>query len=156
MNERVLLLLFYLDDKQYAIEAKHVAEVTPPVTLEAVPHAPEGVAGLFHYRGRMIPVIDLCQLVVGRPCRIRMSTRIILIHYTEAQIENAQLGLLAERVTETAHKYSNERLDTGMEIEKAPYLGPIYQDSSGLIRCLRPHRVLTDEIRQGLHTNRER
>ena len=77
----MLVLLFYLGDVTYTIKCDKVREIAPMVALKTMPHAPDFFAGLFNYRGMIVPVIDLCQLIQGRPCQIRLSTRIILVDY---------------------------------------------------------------------------
>ena len=63
----MLLLVFRVAGDPYAIEATRVVEVVPRVELRALPHArPEALAGLFRYRGQMVPVIDLGVLLGSR------------------------------------------------------------------------------------------
>ena len=75
----MLVLQFYLGDVMYVIKCERVREVAPMVALKKMPHAPDCVAGLFNYRGMIVPVIDLRQLIHGVPCQLRLSTRIILV-----------------------------------------------------------------------------
>lgn len=151
MNEdRVLLLLFHIKEQQFALLGEQVVEVAPLATLEAIPHAPPEVAGLLHYRDRLVPVIDLSQLLRGEPCSIKMSTRLILVHYPEEGESSHVLGLMAERVTETITKQHNEALDPAFHPHGAPYLGELYEDETGLVRRIRVADVLTEELRNRL------
>ena len=84
----MLFLLFQLGNDRYALEANRVVEIVPLLSLKAIPQAPKGVAGLLVYRGRAIPALDLCDLTFGRPARERMSTRIIIVNYSEATGHN--------------------------------------------------------------------
>ena len=59
----MLLLLFHLGSELYAIESSQVIEIIPTVNLRPLHHVPDYVAGLFNYRGKFIPVIDLSQLL---------------------------------------------------------------------------------------------
>ena len=77
----MLMLLFHLGDSQYAIPATEVVEVTPRVALEVITRTPDYVAGLFNYRGRHVPVIDLCQVLQGCCCRNSFTTRTILVKF---------------------------------------------------------------------------
>ena len=63
------------------------------VTRKPCPRAPQGVAGLFDYRGKRVPVIDLSLLTLGKPAQQRLSTRIVLVHYGE---KADLLGLIAQ------------------------------------------------------------
>ncbi|MBW8811724.1 MAG: chemotaxis protein CheW [Lysobacter sp.] len=62
----MLLLVFHLDRDRYAIEAAQVVSVLPLVQIKTIPQAPAAVAGLFDYRGELVPAIDLCRLALGR------------------------------------------------------------------------------------------
>jgi chemotaxis-related protein WspB len=56
-----------------------VVEVVPLLTMNPIPQAPKGVAGMIVYRGQAIPAVDLCELTIGHPARERLSTRIIIV-----------------------------------------------------------------------------
>jgi chemotaxis-related protein WspB len=85
----MLYLLFQIGKDRYAIEARQAVEVLPFVDLERIPPAlstpsvptqrPRGVAGIFNYRGQPMVAVDLCDLILGRPARELLSTRIIVV-----------------------------------------------------------------------------
>ena len=53
-----------------------MTEPTPPLLeLKKIPESPRGVAGIFNYRGRPVPAIDLNQLAMGQPAVDLLSTR---------------------------------------------------------------------------------
>src|SRR6266850_6687078 len=76
----MLYVLFQLGNDRYALEARRVVEVVPLLTLKKIPQAPKGVAGIFVFRGRPVPALDLCELTFGRPAHERLSTRIIVVN----------------------------------------------------------------------------
>ena len=165
----MLMLLFYLDNERYALKSKQVIEVAPLVELKKQPHAPNYISGVFNYRGQIVPVIDLCQLIQGRPCHAHLSTRIILVNYlsnhpsNEKAVRSADgrelsrsevvthypsvLGLMAERVVETLNRAESDLIDARMGIETAPYLGQMVLDEQGMIQCIRIEDLLTEEQR---------
>src|SRR5688572_9662286 len=100
----MLFLLLQLGTDRYALDARVVAEVLPLVTLKQLPRAPAGVAGVFDYRGAPVPVIDLCELTLGRPAQRRLSTRIVLTHHDTGGGERRLLGLIAENATATLRR----------------------------------------------------
>lgn len=87
----MLMLLFYIGDDRYALEGSRVVEVVPRVALKTLHHAPEYIPGLFNYRSRFVPVIDLCHLIQGTPCRPLLSSRIILVNYRQDSPEGDSL-----------------------------------------------------------------
>ncbi len=130
----MLVLLFYLGDTMYTMKCDRVREVAPIVTLKEVPHSPDYVAGLFNYRGVIVPVIDLRQLIQGIPCKMRMSTRVILVDYVKEDNTPYILGLMAERVTETARRDESAFITPGLQMKEAPYLGGLMMEEKEMIQ----------------------
>ena len=93
-------LLFQLGKDRYALEARRVAEVLPPVALKKIPAAAPGIAGVLNYHGSPVPVVDLGAMALGQPARARLSTRILLVRYAAGTGPEQFLGLLAEQATE--------------------------------------------------------
>ena len=120
----------------YTIKCERVREIAPMVNLKAVPHAPEYFAGYFNYRGSVVPVIDLCWLIEGRPCLKRLSTRIILVDYLRKNSTPYILGLIAERVTETVMKPDDSFMKPGLTSDKASFLGGIVMEQKQMIQYI--------------------
>lgn len=55
----VEIVEFTLAQERYAVEARHVAEVSPLYELAPLPGTPVYVRGIVHLRGQMLAVIDL-------------------------------------------------------------------------------------------------
>ncbi len=144
----MLFLLFQLGEGRYALEASRVVEVVPLLALERLPQAPKGLAGIFNYRGRPVPAVDLCELTVGHPARERLSTRIIIVNYHDEHGVDHLLGLVAERATEMLRKDAGEFVDAGVRIGAVPYLGPVLLDAKGAIQLINEQRLLSAPVRQ--------
>ncbi len=144
----MLMLLFYIGEDRYALETKRVVEVLPMVKLKTLHHAPAYIPGLFNYRSRLVPVIDLCHLIRGSPCRSHLSTRIVLVNYQVRREPSDRswqiLGLMAERVTDTLNKPETEFVDPGIKLDAAPYLGEMITDEQGMIQCVRVEYLLPE------------
>jgi len=140
----MLMLLFYVRDDLYALDSAQVVEVIPRVLLRKVHHAPDYVAGLFNYRGAIVPVLDLCHLIQGNPSRSHLSTRIIMVSYPRQGNQVQYLGLMAERVTETLNKPDNELVRPGLPVNNAPYLGSMVMDEKGMIQCIQLEQLFQD------------
>ncbi len=76
----MLLLTFRAAENLYAIDVARVVEVVPRINLRQLPHAPGFLAGVFDYRGTVVPVVDLGILLGSESCRDWLSTRIILVN----------------------------------------------------------------------------
>jgi chemotaxis-related protein WspB len=144
----MLFLLFQLGKERYALEATRVVEVVPLLALKQLPQAPKGVAGIFNYRGRPVPAVDLRALTLGQPASEHFSTRIIIVNYPDDGGTNHLLGLIAEHATEVVRKDSKDFVDAGVKLGAAPYLGPILADGNGTIQWIYEHRLLPEPVRQ--------
>jgi len=146
----MLFVLFQLGKDRYALEASRVVEVVPLLEMKRLPQAPKGVAGVFNYRGRPVPAVDLSELTVGQPASERFSTRIIIINYPDDTGTNRLLGLIAEHATETLRKDPKDFVDSGVKLGQAPYLGPILMEDPNPIQWVYEQRLLPEPVRNVL------
>jgi chemotaxis-related protein WspB len=144
----MLFLLFQIGGDRYALEARQAVEVLPYLSLKNIPQSPRGVAGIFNYRGRPVPALDLSELTFGRPSRERLSTRIIVIQYTDRSGQSHLLGLVAEQATGMLRREESEFVDAGVRPHNAPYLGPVLMDDKGVIQLLRAQHLLAENVRE--------
>ena len=142
----MLFVLFHLGQERYALEAARVVEVVPLLALKRFLQSPRGVAGVFIYRGRPVPAIDLCELTVGRPAQENFSTRIIIINHGNNPGEQQLVGLIAERVTETLRRDESEFLDPGVQVATSPFLGPVLMDGRGIVQVINPERLMVEGL----------
>lgn len=142
----MLFLLFQLGNDRYALEARRVVEVIPLVSFKRLSNTPAGVAGFFNYRGEAVPAIDLRALTQGDPSSERLSTRIIIVHYPDAERRPRLLGLIAEKATQTIRKESSEFTFTGIQTKSAAYLGPILVEGDQVIQWLHEDRLLPESV----------
>lgn len=139
----MLLLLFKLGERRYALDAVSVVQVLPAAGLEPAPLGPAGLVGLLRYRGQAVPVLDLRQLAEGQPCALTLSSRVILVGGRDGL-----LGLLAEKVTDTAnldaaHELAELALRAGQD-----WLEPtLYEDEEGIAQRVGWPALLTPELR---------
>ena len=144
----MLYLLFQIGGDRYAIEARQSVEVLPYLALKTIPQSPRGVAGIFNYRGRPFPAVDLSELTLGQPARERLSTRIIVIQYADVTGQTHLLGLIAEQATGMMHREEREFVDARVRSRTAPYLGPVIMDDKGVIQLLRAQHLLAENVRE--------
>lgn len=148
----MLLLLFELGQDRYALDAAQVAQVLPLVRIKRVPQAPAGVVGVFQFRGKPVPVVDLSLLALGRPAQQLLSTRIILVHYPDDHGGSHLLGLIAENATSTLRQDAAQFVPTGIANEAAPYLGAVAADGSlgGMVQRIDVKGLLPPAVRSAL------
>lgn len=146
----MLLLQFQAGKERYGMDVSRVIEVIPMVVFRPLPHADPAVAGLFNYRGTMVPVIDLTTLLAGDASRPLFSTRVILVHYPGRDGEDHTLGLLAERVTETVFCAEEDFQTTGISIDAAPYISDLLIHADGMIQRVEIEQLLPPNLKEAL------
>ncbi|KTC44380.1 MAG: chemotaxis protein CheW [Pseudomonas sp.] len=145
----VLFLVFRIGGERYALRAVDVVEVLPRLQLKPIAQAPAWVAGVFAYRGVVVPVVDLCQLTFGHPAQLRTSTRLVLVHYrSDAQQPARVLGLLLEQANDTLRCDPARFQPYGLDNPLAPYLGPVLEDAEGLLQWVRVDDLLGPPVRE--------
>lgn len=135
----MLFLVFQVGADRYAMEAARVTEVLVMVELRKIAGAPVGTAGEFTCRGEPVPVLDLCQLTLGRASNLRLSTRILMLRHEPQRGVSKPLGLIAEHATELAQKNLGEFHTVGDAL--------IAPDPRGRLRLLQLDKLLTPELR---------
>ena len=146
----MVALIFEVDGQRYGLDVVQIVKVLPSVRLRRLPQVPAYVAGVFQYRGAMVPVIDLSQLIKGRPFTALMSTRIILVFYPGPSGTGRVLGLLAERATEIIDDGANEPTTSGIAVPEAPYLGGLSASGGSIIQYVKVEHLLSDDLRERL------
>jgi len=148
----MLAVVFTLGEDRFAAPASIVREIAPLSVLMKTHKAPDYVAGLLDYRGEIIPIIDLCRLIMGRPCRRLMSTRIIIADYNPAPAIHRTIGLLAEQVTDTTVVNELDLNPSGLALPDARYLGDIFKTEDGLAQFVQVEDILDADVRNLLYS----
>jgi chemotaxis-related protein WspB len=143
----MLYLLFQLGKDRYGLRTDIVVEIIPLVNHKAIPQAPTEILGLINYRGTPLPVIDLTQLATGQRSRQSISTRIIVVNYTNKLFDHHLLGLLTEKVTTTMHLSETEFKDSGINMKAVPYLKEIAPVGEEIIQRVEVQQLLSEEIK---------
>lgn len=142
----MLVLTFQIGDDTLAIDIRGVREVVPRVCLRHVSGAPDWHAGVFVYRGAVVPVVDLHRLAGAEPCPPYLSSRIILI--APQQGNGRLIGLLASQVAAT-RELSLEGQATNRASSDGVNFGVLIADGKGVLRIFDPEQFLPDaELRK--------
>jgi chemotaxis-related protein WspB len=121
--------------------------VLPLLDVKRIPRTPPAIAGAIAYRGQTVPVIDLCQLALGRPARSRLSTRTVLVRRGGPAGTDNLLGLIAERATRTFSADPAAFHPSGVNNAEARYLGPVTRGPDGMIQRVEIDELLTPAMR---------
>ena len=142
----MLLLSFHIGNKQYAVAATQIIEILPLTRIQPLPKTPEFVVGLLDFRGKPVPVIDLCQLTEERPYNKVLSSRIVLVNYSAIDSKQHPLGLIAEKVTETFTIPKEQFTESGIKLEAAPYLGRVTKHGNEMLQYIEINELLPEEV----------
>jgi chemotaxis-related protein WspB len=129
----MLALLFQVGPNRVAVDVRRVREVVPRVRLSTAADRPGWSAGVFVYRGAIVPVVDLHRLTGGGECPEHLSSRIILVPRGESLV-----GLLATQVAEVRELAGPVPAATA----SGTLLGEPVADGAGVIHVLDPDRLL--------------
>ncbi|MFH0879562.1 MAG: chemotaxis protein CheW [Lentisphaerota bacterium] len=146
----MLRILFQIGRAPYALDSREVVEIVPAVHFRALPKAPDYVCGVFMFRGKVVPVVDLSVLAGFPPCRLLMSTRVMMVEYPDAAGRKRLLGLLAEKVTDTLKRESAKTDPSGVRVPEAPWLGGLVEAEGALIQEVQVQSLLPEKVRDVL------
>jgi len=141
----MLFLQFKIGDDRYLLEAKDIIEVVPFAGLKKIPKAPPYVAGLLSYRGKALPVIDICYLMSEEPCKLKLSTRIALVNYKVADGESRPVGLLIEHMTQSVIWDDSDFSDSRVHLKDHQYLGKVVIDGCGIVQRVDITSIIPEE-----------
>ena len=144
----MLLILFKIDNERFGLDASRVIEVLPMVSMKKAHGTPIFVAGLLNFRGTVVPVIDISALITDTPAKQLLSTRIMLVLYTDSHKDLHVLGLLAEHVIETINVKEEEFHPPGIESDNARYLGKVRIDEKGILQLVEVDELLPESVQE--------
>ena len=140
------VLSFAVGSSRYALAAVSLIEVLPLVELQPAPALPPEVAGLLNYRGQVVPVIDIPQMLLGVPCPPRLSSRTLLTRYVLPDGQERILGLRVERAREVRGMADASPAPSGLRTP--PWLGQVALEHGAIIQMIQPAGLLTDAVRE--------
>jgi chemotaxis-related protein WspB len=158
------LLTFTIGGQDYAIESRRVIEVLPLVPGRPIPHTPDYVLGVFAYRGRLVPLVDLGRRIADHTPAERLSTRVIVVELIPAgradpaavppdpatRPDTVRLGLVAENVIAIRSVTADDTILPRLDLPEAPFLGPILRIGDRTVQLVRIEHLLPADLAAGL------
>ena len=88
------MLHFHVADTRFCVNLSQTSRVLPLVALQAIPDAPDYIAGLLNLHGTSVPVVDLIyRLNLPHKRPYKLSACIVL-----CQVDGKTVGLIADNV----------------------------------------------------------
>jgi chemotaxis-related protein WspB len=144
-----LFLKLQVGGAGYLLDAAQVVRVLPLTDIKSIPHAPAAIVGCFEYQGAVVPLIDLTQLVLGRPAPRHLSTRLILVPFGPGKGPGGRdnlLGLMAEKATETIRIDPAQFTAAGVTTDAAPYMGSVKSIDGRMWQQIEVSRLLPVQL----------
>lgn len=88
-------VLLRLGDRRFALGARNIAELVAPSRIFRFPHRTPKIEGVILRRGRIVPVCEVAQQLIGKPILARRFYLIAVRHY-EKQNEWVALPVTGE------------------------------------------------------------
>lgn len=140
-------LSFQLGLQRYALPLRDIVEVLPMLNVRTLAQAPLYIRGLISYRGQTVPLLDLCQLALGRHCELRMSTRLLIVRIGRATAGTQKLlGVLVESAVDALEFQDADFSPSPVRVDQTPYLTGLATQASGLIQRVDVSMLLSDEV----------
>jgi chemotaxis-related protein WspB len=148
------ILTFTVAGEPYAVESRIVIEVLPLVPARPLPLVPDYIRGIFTYRGRLVPLVDLGRRfdASGHAAgRQRLSTRVIVVECTpEGAAAAVRLGLIAENVVSIRSAEDAETATPDLQLPQAPFLGRMLRLGGQTLQMVAVERLLPPDLLAGL------
>jgi chemotaxis-related protein WspB len=145
----MLALTFQVGGDRLALDVRRIREVVPRVRLHRPADSPPWLAGVFVYRGHVVPVLDLHRLIGAGECPPHLSTRIILVPHRQGGDERL-LGLLAAQVADIRELQPPARSAPALTAPGRADLGPVHVEGREIIHLLEPDQLLPEALQQRL------
>lgn len=142
----MLYIQFQIGEQLYALNTDEIIEIVPWVNFHLIPGAPDYIAGVFNYRGQIVPVLDITKLTINKPAKRRLNTRIALVNFPINQKETRIIGIMGEKMADTIDIQEEDLQETGITSEQLIHLGPIANYKGTLIQCVNVSNLINKEL----------
>jgi chemotaxis-related protein WspB len=144
------LLAFTVAGQDFAIESRRVVEVLPLVPARPIPLAPDYVRGVFTYRGRLVPLIDLARRLGAVAFQERLSTRVIVVDLAAHGAAPRLLGMVAENVISICSADAADTSLPRLEMPNAAFLGRLLRIEGRMVQVIAIEHLLPADVSAGL------
>ncbi|MDD5067708.1 MAG: chemotaxis protein CheW [bacterium] len=96
------LILFTINQVEYAVNIKNVVEVIKIMPLTILPEAPRFIKGVVNLRGKVVPIMDLRQRFGIDVSQNTKKTSVIIV-----RVQNSEIGIIVDSVIDVLNLHSD-------------------------------------------------
>lgn len=137
MNQEGQLVIFQLNDQQYALPIHQVQEIVKMTAITRVPNTRPYVEGIINLRGNIIPVINMNRRLNLPVSGYDDATRIIVV-----ELKGQKVGIIVDNVTEVGRFTENEVEPPSVVGDDVDYLNGVVKKENNLWLLLNLEKVL--------------
>ncbi|MDQ0285770.1 purine-binding chemotaxis protein CheW [Desulfofundulus luciae] len=137
MGDEQQVVIFQLNDQQYALPIQETQEIIRMTDITRVPNTKSYIEGIINLRGSIVPVINLNRRL-DLPVRdYTDATRIIVVEY-----EGQKVGMIVDNVLEVGRYNPNEMEPPAVAGDNMEFLRGVIKKGDRLWLLLNLGRVL--------------
>ncbi|AEG14909.1 MULTISPECIES: chemotaxis protein CheW [Desulfofundulus] len=137
MGDEQQVVIFQLNDQQYALPIQETQEIIRMTDITRVPNTKSYVEGIINLRGSIVPVINLNRRL-DLPVRdYTDATRIIVVEY-----EGQKVGMIVDNVLEVGRYNADEMEPPAVAGDNMEFLRGVIKKGDRLWLLLNLGRVL--------------
>ncbi len=137
MGDEQQVVIFQLNDQQYALPIQETQEIIRMTDITRVPNTKSYVEGIINLRGSIVPVINLNKRL-DLPVRdYTDATRIIVVEY-----EGQKVGMIVDNVLEVGRYTADEMEPPAVAGDNMDFLRGVIKKGDRLWLLLNLGRVL--------------
>ncbi len=128
MNKTISLVLFNIEENQFALHLESVERVIHSVFVTELPKSPDVIIGVINLEGIIIPVVDLRKRFNIKLKEIHPNDQFIIAH-TESRV----VALVVDKVGDVIEKATNEIISNKDVLPNLPFVKGLIATNDGLI-----------------------
>ncbi len=137
MNQEGQLVIFQLNDQQYALPIYQIQEIVKMTAITRVPNTRPYVEGIINLRGNIIPVINMNKRLNLPVSGYDDATRIIVV-----ESKGQKVGIIVDNVMEVGRFTENEVEPPSVVGDDVDYLNGVVKKENSLWLLLNLEKVL--------------
>jgi purine-binding chemotaxis protein CheW len=131
------LVIFQLNDQQYALPIHQTQEIVSMTNITKVPNTKHYVEGIINLRGNIIPVVNMNRRLNLPVSEYTEATRIIVVEW-----KGQKVGIIVDNVSEVG-RYTEEEVEPPTVVgEDVDYLSGVVKKDNVLWLMLNLEKVL--------------